>query len=156
MTADEVRALFIYDPSTGVFDRIDKSAKRRQHTGTINRRKDTSYAVLCVNGKRHYAHRAAWLYVHGVLDDSMVIDHRDGNGLNNSITNLRLVTREINQRNRRKKDSTIAPGIYAHRGGFVVYFASVYAGWKKDLFEALCIRKSLEAKNGYLIEGVTA
>lgn len=156
MTADEVRALFQYDAKTGVFERIDKSAKRRAHTGTINKRKDTSYAVLCVNGKRHYAHRLAWLYEHGSIDVSMVIDHIDGNGLNNQISNLRMVSKAINQRNRREKESGIAPGIYAHRGGFVVYFASVYAGWKKDLFEACCMRKSLESKNGYLIKGVTA
>ena len=156
MTAEEVRLLFAYDPDTGVFERRDKSAKRRQHTGTTNKRKDTSYAVLCVDGKRHYAHRLAWLHFHGVLDDAMVIDHIDGNGVNNRINNLRMVSRAINQRNRRPKKSKIIPGLYAHRGGFVVYFASKYAAWEKDFFDACCIRKSLEANNGYLIERIAA
>lgn len=153
MTADDLRRLFSYDPATGVFDRRDKSAKRRPYTGTVNKRKDTSYAVLCVAGKKFYAHRMAWLFVHGVLDDEMVIDHIDGNGLNNRIENLRMVTKSINQRNRRPKASRITPGVHPHRGGFIIYFAGKYVGWTKDLLEACCRRKSLEVHNGYIFEG---
>lgn len=150
-----LKELFEYDPLTGVFERKDKSAKRRAHTGTVNKRKHTDYAALTVNHKKVYAHRAAWIYVHGQIPDGMVIDHLDGNGLNNRIANLRVVTKAINQRNRKPNQRLLPRGVFAHRGGFVVYFLSKYTAWKKDLFEACCIRKSLEAKHGYLNQGVS-
>lgn len=155
-TQQMLRDLFEYDQESGVFERKDKTAKRRAYTGTVNKRKHTDYAALCVNHKKIYAHRAAWIYVYGSIPDGMVIDHVDGNGLNNRIANLRVVTKAINQRNRKPSKRALPSGVYHHRGGFVVNFLGKYAAWKTDLFEACCIRKSLEAKNGYLNQGVTS
>lgn len=156
-TQSELRELFDYTPESGEFERKDKSKKRRSHTGTVNKRKHSDYAVLCVGGKRLYAHRAAWTFMNGPIPDGMVIDHIDGNGLNNCINNLRLVTKSINQRNRKNKHATHdLSGVYPHRGGFAVYFLNKYEAWKKDFFEAACIRKSLEANNHFLIDGATA
>lgn len=156
ITQEILHLEFEYDPQTGAFDRRDKSKKRRAHTGTINHRAHSDYAALCVNAKKIYAHRAAWMYVYGEIQDGLVVDHIDGNGLNNSIANLRLVTKSINQRNRNnriKKTSAIYMGVYAHRSGFTIQCAGKYIGWTKDLFEAICIKKNIEVQNGYLIKG---
>lgn len=85
------------------------------------------------------------------IADGLVIDHIDGNGLNNRLTNLRVVTKSTNQRNRRDVRASLR-GVYEHRGGFVVYTASVYTGWTKDYFEACCMRKSAEVRLGYIVE----
>ena len=149
MNAALIRAAFTYDPKTGVFDRCDPSRKRRPHTGTVNHRKDTSYAALCINGKKVYAHRAAWMYVHGDLPPGLVIDHINGNGLDNRIENLRAVTKTVNQRNRRSIRDGKLVGVYyvSQRDGFKVQFCSRNVGWSRDFFEACCIRKSLEARH---------
>ena len=154
INAELIRSALDYDASTGEISRKDKSAKRRAHTGTTNKRKDTSYVVLCIDGKRVYGHRAAWMHANGDIPDGMVIDHLDGNGLNNRISNLRLTSKSINQRNRRQQKSKLLRGVYAHRGGFSVQAASTYVGWTKDFFEACCIRKSFEANNEFLNQGV--
>lgn len=52
MNAERLRQHFSYDPQTGAFTRLDHSRMRRPHVGTSNRRKDTAYAVLCIDGKR--------------------------------------------------------------------------------------------------------
>lgn len=152
MTPEQAREHFSYDPLTGAIERLDSSLKRRAHTGTLNRRKDTSYVVLCVARKKLYAHRIAWLIAVGSIPPDMVIDHIDGDGTNNRLSNLRAVSKTINQRNRRRPHNgsvTGVAGVTPHRGGFVVYLPAGYAGWKKDFFEACCIRKSGEARLGF-------
>lgn len=149
MTPEEARKHFSYDPETGVIERLDSTRKRRAHTGTLNSRKDTAYVVLCVDGKKHYGHRIAWLIAVGPIPDGMVIDHIDGDGTNNRISNLRAVSKSTNQRNRRRSHNgsvTGIAGVTPHRGGFSVSIAGRYAGWTKDFFEACCIRRGGEQR----------
>lgn len=63
--------------------------------GTL--RKD-GYIVISISKKPYYAHRLAWLFTKGEFP-SYVIDHIDGNKSNNSIINLRDVSRKENQQN---------------------------------------------------------
>ena len=59
-------------------------------------------------GRKELAHRMIFSLFHGVdLPAGLVIDHWDGNPLNNDISNLRLVTVAENNRNRKKHRSGI-------------------------------------------------
>lgn len=149
MNAAQLREQFTYDPLTGSIDRRDHTRKRRSHTGTVNQRKDTAYRVLCVDHRRIYAHRAAWMIVHGDIAPDLVIDHINGDGLDNRLCNLRLVSKAVNQRNRRSLRAGALHGVVAHRGGYSVHAANKYRGWTKDFFEACCMRKSFDAKQGH-------
>lgn len=60
------------------------STKRGSHT---------RYAINFAGGKRHYLHR---LLINP--PEGMEVDHIDGNGLNNTRANLRVVTRSENIR----------------------------------------------------------
>lgn len=65
------------------------------------------------------SHRLAFLYMTGKFPNG-VVDHIDGNGLNNSWSNLRDVEQRHNSRNRhnrKKKSSTGEVGIYYAKDG---------------------------------------
>lgn len=54
---------------------------------------------VCVGGVSYFAHRVIWVLTHGGIEDNLVIDHIDGNVLNNNIYNLRLVNSQVNAQN---------------------------------------------------------
>ena len=75
--------------------------------------------MMKVNNNKWYAHRLAWLYVHGEWPNGQ-IDHIDGNKANNAIANLRIATPAQNSA-RRRTTRKFAPsrGVMPHGVGFV-------------------------------------
>lgn len=61
----------------------------------------TTYIATNKKGKTIYLHRLIMGLAHG--SSSVYIDHVDGNGLNNSRTNLRIVTPSDSNGNKRKR-----------------------------------------------------
>ena len=110
ITQEEVKRALIYDPETGVFTyrrRDVAEFKSQRACNAWNGRfalKEAGaptghgYIKLTVYRHRVYAHRAAWLYVHG--DWPEFIDHKNGDRSDNRLANLRSVSRTENQRNR--------------------------------------------------------
>lgn len=56
------------------------------------------YLQIRISGKLYLGHRLAWFYVNGVWPEKL-LDHEDGNGLNNRYENLRNATPITNGRN---------------------------------------------------------
>lgn len=69
-------------------------------------------------------HRIIWELVCGRIPDHMVVDHIDGDSLNNNISNLRLVTQDVNCKNR-KINKNNPTGV----NGVTVYPCSFRAMW---------------------------
>lgn len=71
-----------------------------------------------------YAQRADGLYMHRMIMglDVTLVDHRNGNGLDNRRANLRLATVSLNNCNARKRATARAPfkGVDWHRGAWRV------------------------------------
>lgn len=100
LTVEELRNQFYYNRLIGCFIRTK--------TGKIANRKNTNgYETVCVCGKRYYAHRLAWFYIHGVWPEKE-IDHENGSKINN-YSNLRIATHQQNACNK-KKPSTNKSG----------------------------------------------
>lgn len=98
ITAERIRALFHYEPETGVFTRkvaTSNSTKVGDIAGSLDRR---GYRCIMVDGKIHKAHRLAWLYVYGSWP-LMGLDHRNRVRDDNRIDNLREATPTQNCQN---------------------------------------------------------
>lgn len=116
LTSERLRQLLNFDPDTGNFVWLEKVAPNIEigsRAGWI--RSDKRYKMIRIDGKYHYAHRLAWLYVHGRWPDPE-IDHVNGDGLDNRLCNLRQASRSNNVNNTRPpKNSTGFPGVSKYR-----------------------------------------
>jgi hypothetical protein len=101
LTLARLKELMTYDPQTGhLYRRVGRG---NTHPGRIAGGASTdrglTYRLVQIDGRRYKAHRLVWFYVHGRWPRAM-IDHIDGNGLNNALANLREANHAENGRNR--------------------------------------------------------
>lgn len=101
LTKNILHDLLSYNQETGIFTwrtganlgtRSDRCGKQ---AGTVQ---SDGYVAIKIGGKRYYAHRLAWFFVHGEWPSSQ-IDHRDRDRSNNAIENLRPATPSQNSAN---------------------------------------------------------
>jgi hypothetical protein len=89
--------------------------------------------------------------------DGLVVDHINGDTLDNRKVNLRACTQEQNVKNRNGlsvNNKSGYAGIFVEKNGFKVSIGRKYLGWVKDIDEAIKIRKEAEKERGYLTRGV--
>lgn len=92
-----------YEPLTGVFTWVLPPKKAtRVRAGDIAGCFDGRYVNITLDGVRLAAHRVALAMTTGVWPEAPNIDHRDGDGGNNRLANLREATRSLNQQNQRR------------------------------------------------------
>lgn len=151
---DLVRELLTYCPETGVF-RWKKTLSNRAKTGSqAGAPNGKGYVEIKIDKKVYKAHRLAWLYVYEQDPGQSEIDHKDLNKGNNSIGNLRLVTRKQNNENiptpknntsgirgvsYQKKDNRWTAYIYHNK-------KRIHLGSFKDLSLAAMARQNAEAQ----------
>lgn len=91
-----------YDPISGLFRRVLKPRKGRGKVGDIvGSSVKGAYWRIGIGSKTYRAHRLAWFYMTGSWPVEE-IDHRDGDGFNNSWSNLRSATTITNKWNMKK------------------------------------------------------
>lgn len=102
LTSDRLRSVLDYDKETGRFSwRVTGRGIRGigARAGAVS---DSGggkkYVKIRIDGKLYFAHRLAWLWVHGVWPDRE-IDHEDSDGTNNALGNLRLASSGQNRCN---------------------------------------------------------
>lgn len=111
------------------------------------------YRVGICLSVRYKAHRIIWRMVTGENPD--MIDHIDGNSLNNRIENLRSVSHEINTRNQklRSTNTTGVNGVIKHRTSWHarvrVADRTLHLGAFATLEEAAECRLAYDRANGF-------
>jgi len=147
LTAEWLRENLTYLPESGVF-LWKKRGFGRTMGKVLGCKTGLGYIHMKVDGVVHYAHRLAWLYVHGEWPKKM-LDHIDSNKSNNTISNLREATAAQNAARRPTGQRWIAPsrGVFPHGTGFVarIHFAGKrhYLGYFSTLEAA---KAAYEAK----------
>lgn len=118
ITAEEVRALLRYEPSTGYFFWLRRG--RGRHMQDLSRpagcvRAD-GYRHICIGGEAYMSARLAWFYVTGSWPKEQ-IDHRNRNRSDDRWDNLREATHAQNQHNRGvlKNNTSGFEGVSFHR-----------------------------------------
>lgn len=109
ITQIHLKELLEYNPETG-FWRWKKCVGNRK-TGWFNgSRMANGYYCLRLENTTYYAHKLAWLYVHGTEPE--IVDHIDNIKSNNKLSNLRSATKSQNMMNSRTRIDNVS----GHRG----------------------------------------
>lgn len=155
--AEIVRHMLSYNPDSGAFRWI-AGARAGQPAGTIRARgnKGKRYVQVGLCGMSFYAHRLAWLHAHGEWP-SGEIDHINGDGLDNRLSNLRVVAHADNNRNQRlhKTNSTGVAGVSWSKcaGKWLARISSEgktkYLGVFEKFDDAVAARRAAETEHGY-------
>lgn len=115
LTAERLLELVNYDPETGIFtNRVPRKKIRvGDVAGTID--KESGYVILCIDRRRYYGHRLAFLFMTGEWPKRLV-DHKNGCRSDNRFDNLRDASRLVNQQNMRRAMSGSSSGLLgAHK-----------------------------------------
>lgn len=122
-----------------------------KEAGYASKYVDRKYRVVRISGNRQLAHRIIWELVTGKKPN--VIDHIDGNGMNNRLSNLRDCTFSQNSKNMKKYKGSKNPyfGVRrtpSNKWDVLITHKSkqIYLGTHDNLFDAICVRKSAEIK----------
>ena len=112
------------------------------------------YGVVKIEGQAYKAHRIIFMFVHGYLPE--FLDHRDGNKMNNNITNLRPATAQENSRNSKLYSSSTSgtTGVNFYKGKWRAYIyvdkKQIYLG--RFLVKELAIEARRKAQKEYFGE----
>jgi hypothetical protein len=106
LKSSDLSEVFLYDPEVPGCLRWNKDimcghnrSQVKVGKGEVAGGPGERYYTVRHDYQAYLSHRVVWELHNGPIPSDMTVDHEDGNGLNNLIGNLRLVTQLINRRN---------------------------------------------------------
>lgn len=150
ITQDRLKEVIFYDPESGIFKWKAITSNRVKVGDIAGRDNGNGYIRISIDGRGYYAHRLAWLYIHGELPKKG-IDHKDGDGKNNKIENLRPASQAQNGQNQKLRTTNVSghTGVSRHNipGKWI---ATIWKNNKK--FHIGVFDSVSEANTAYLAE----
>ena len=163
LTLKRAREYLRYEPIEGrLFWRKDKrrarAGKEAGHIRQQSTRPTLKYRQVKIDGEIYLAHRLIWFLVFGVWPKKDM-DHWDGNGLDNRLSNLHEVTRQENQQNRRMQANNTSgvTGVYRNKpkqkwqARIGVAGKYIHLGYFNDLQDAAAVRERANLKYGFTV-----
>lgn len=147
----ELVKLFKYDKETGDLWYLVGGEYKLVRSKARHKSIRNVYYRVNVMGKHYFAHRIIWLINYGKFPEE-VVDHIDGNGLNNRLENLRSVSNTKNSRNCRlsKNNTTGVNGVWKNGNKYV---AEIMVDRKKISLGSYCtIEEARDARKAAEIE----
>lgn len=142
LTQERLKQLIKYDADTGVITWLNTQDVHCGVRGKIAADVAVDgYPRISIDKQRYLQHRIAWLYHYGEWPKE-IVDHIDGNKLNNAISNLRDVSIQMNMQNIRshKKNKFGLLGVYSYGSRFqshiIVNGKSIFLGIFNTALEA--------------------
>lgn len=113
LTQERLKELLDYNPETGVFVwRVSKGTRKAGRVaGAVN---ITGYVDIAIDGKKHRAHRLAWLYTYGCWPNKD-IDHINRIRTDNRIENLRDTDKNEWNRDKQVNNTSGYTGVSWHK-----------------------------------------
>ena len=113
LTQSRLKQLLHYDPETGVFTWRVSPCNRVRTVSVAGSLGMKGYRRIRIDRSNYFAHRLAWLYMHGQFPCDKT-DHINGVKDDNRIANLRAATDAQNSQNRAKQSNNTSgiPGVY--------------------------------------------
>ena len=144
---------FKYSPQTGLIYRVTNSYQHPQHVGPVSRKpmKD-GYLQCSVNNVKYRQHQLAFLILGITIPKNKVIDHINGNKIDNRLCNLRIVSPQKNSLNQARHREGKMRGVMWHSvhkkwlARITVNKKRIYLGYFKTEQEATKARLDAERK----------
>ncbi len=120
----ELNDKYRYCPDTGKFYAKKSIPKHKKAGAEVGHLNGSGYVMLSFEGRQVRAHRTAW-FIHYGEEPKGQIDHINGDRADNRIGNLRVVTNQENQMNKRVQSNNKGgtQGVYwdERRGKYQVH-----------------------------------